>query len=176
MKKWMWTLAALTGAGTAVLAAMGLMRSAAGITLGTCFYHFAMRLAVGYALLMLPRRYDAAKGWFAQKKWEKKLYTKLCVKRWKERVPTFNPGDFDLEKHTPQEIVQTMCVSEVVHEVNMALSFVPLLFALEVGAMPVFLVTSIAAAGYDGMFAVLQRYNRPRLMRLAERAQRRGQG
>ena len=65
MKKWMWTLAALTGAGTAVLAAMGLMRSAAGITLGTCFYHFAMRLAVGYALLLLPRRFDAAKGWFA---------------------------------------------------------------------------------------------------------------
>jgi hypothetical protein len=79
-----------------------------------------------------------------------------------------------LEKHTPQEIVQTMCVSEVVHEVNMALSFVPLLFATVVGAMPVFLLTSIAAAGYDGMFAVLQRYNRPRLMRLAERAQRRG--
>ena len=62
-----------------------------------------------------------------------------------------------------------MCQAELVHEVNAAVSFVPLLFSVWVGAFPIFLITSIIAAGFDLLFAVIQRYNRPRVMRLAVR-------
>lgn len=172
MKKAMWSTAFLTGAGCAVFAYLGYTGLA--ITLGTCFYHLAMRLAVGYVMLLVPRRFNADSGWFAERAWEKKLYNRLRLKAWKGNIPTFNPEDFDMKLHTPAQIVQTMCVSELVHEIIVVLSFVPLLFALAVGALPVFLLTSLAAAGYDCIFVMLQRYNRPRMMALARRAERRG--
>ena len=65
-----------------------------------------------------------------------------------------------------------MCQAELVHEVNIAVSFVPILFSVWVGALPVFVITSILAAGYDLLFVILQRYNRPRVLRLAMRRER----
>lgn len=58
------------------------------------------------------------------------------------------------------------CQSETVHEVNMLLSFVPLLFSIWFGSLDVFLITSCGAA----LFVIMQRYNRPRLMRLMRRS------
>ena len=48
-------------------------------------------------------------------------------------------------------------------------SFVPLLFSLAVGVLPVFLITSLIAAAFDMIFVIIQRYNRPRLLRLINR-------
>ena len=44
-----------------------------------------------------------------------------------------------------------------------------LLFSLLWGAFPVFLITSLLAAAFDSCFAVMQRYNRPRLVRILEK-------
>ena len=137
----------------------------AAITTGTTFYHFAMRLFVG---MIVPHwvKNPMNRRWFQQKSFEPKLYEVLKVKCWKDHMPTYNPSSFSLRENTLEQIVDNCCVSEVVHEVIILFSFVPLLFTLLWGAFPVFLITSLLAAAFDSCFAIMQRYNRPRLVRI----------
>ena len=135
------------------------------ITAGTTFYHFAMRLLVGAIVLSCVKN-PMKSRWFQQKSFEPKLYDKLKVKHWKDRMPTYDPASFSLKENSLAQIVDNCCVSEAVHEVIMLFSFVPLSFSLIWGAFPVFLITSILSALVDGCFAVIQRYNRPRLVRI----------
>ena len=48
-------------------------------------------------------------------------------------------------------------------------SFLPVFAAIPFGSLPVFVITSVLAACYDAIFVVMQRYNRPRIMRLIEK-------
>ena len=162
--------AVVTCAATAVLALLyhfapqGWILSAA-ISTGTTFYHFAMRLTVGNIVprcIQNPMRY----AWFQTKSFEARLYEVLKVKHWKDRMPTYDPASFSLRENTLEQIVDNCCVSEAVHEIIVLFSFVPLLFALLWGAFPVFLITSVLAALFDGCFVIMQRYNRPRLIRI----------
>ena len=59
-----------------------------------------------------------------------------------------------------------MCGAEVVHEIIMVLSFIPLLFAIPFGVFPVFFITSVIASLVDFVFVIVQRYNRPRIIKL----------
>ncbi len=141
------------------------------ITFGTVFYHLAVRLAVGLGIdAALHNRVDYTKKWFREKPFEKKLYETLQVKKWKKHMPTFTPEEFQLQNRSAEEIVQVTCQSEIVHELNVLLSFVPLLFSVRFGSPEVFLITSCGAALFDSLFVIMQRYNRPRLMRLMGRA------
>ena len=72
----------------------------------------------------------------------------------------------DNRLHTWDEIAQAMCQAELVHEVIIILSFLPILAAIPFGALFVFVFTSILSAGYDAMFVMMQRYNRPRIVKM----------
>lgn len=140
------------------------------ITFGTIFYHLAIRLAVGYFVnARYHNQMDHTKKWFTEKSFERKLYKKLQVKKWKKRFPTFDPQNFDIKSRSMIEIVQVTCQAEVVHEVNMVLSFVPIIFSVWFGSLGVFILTSCAAFLFDGIFVIMQRYNRPRLLRLIKK-------
>lgn len=137
------------------------------ITFGTTSYHFIMRLIVGTVVAALSHnQMDYNRRWFRQHKFEKKLYRALKIKNLKKSIPTYNPDNFSLEIHSLHEIAQATCVAEIVHEIIIVLSFVPLFFTLLFGAWYVFLITSIAAACYDLLFVIVQRYNRPRIISL----------
>ena len=138
------------------------------ITFGTTFYHFAMRLVVGGLGRLLPQRLDSA-SWFREQPWEKELYRRLKVKGWKDKMPTYRPERFDLRLHTLAEMIHTTCVAEITHEIIIPLSFAPLLVIPKFGAAPVFVITSLLAALFDGIFVIMQRYNRPRLLRLSRK-------
>lgn len=141
---------------------------AAAISTGTTFYHFAMRLMVGTILPLFvkqPMKYR----WFHTKAFESRLYRFLKVKHWKDRMPTYDPASFSLHGNTMRQIVDNCCVSEAVHEGIILFSFLPLGFARWWGAFPVFLTTSLLAAAFDGCFVIMQRYNRPRLLRILEK-------
>ena len=138
------------------------------ITFGTCSYHLLMRLAVGFAVNgCMHNRSDLTHAWFQQKQWEPALYKALRVKQWKKHIPTFAPENFSPALHTWDEIAQAMCQSELVHEIIVVLSFLPLAASVLFGAFFVFLLTALAAAGLELMFIITQRYNRPRILRLA---------
>lgn len=134
------------------------------ITAGTAGYHFLMRLAVGWLVTVITRgQLNPDSLWFRQKRFERKLYRVLRVRHWKGKMPTYDPGKFSLEQNTPKQIIQNSCEAELVHEIIVAASFLPLLASFLWGALPVFLITSILAAGLDCCFVIMQRYNRPRL-------------
>ncbi len=141
------------------------------ITCFTILYHIAFRLAAG-GLLRRFAKPNPKSRFFTQKPWEPKLYRFLRVKRWKGKLPTYYPEDFDPRTHAPEQLLTTMCVSELGHEINAVLSFLPLFAALFVGALPVFLITGIVAALFDLSFAVIQRYNRPRVEKLLHKREK----
>ena len=139
------------------------------ITFGTTAYHFLMRLGVGGVInLLLNNQVDYRANWFQVSDTEQKLYTKLRVKKWKNRMPSYAPKNFDSKIHSWDEIAQAMCQAEVVHEIIIILSFIPIFASIYFGAISVFVITSILAACVDATFVVMQRYNRPRIVKLIE--------
>ena len=136
------------------------------ITWGTTFYHFAMRLLVGWTV---PEFSNPDSPWFRPRSFEPRLYATLRVRRWKNRMPTFLPESFSMTRRTPAQILASGCKAEVVHEIIVVLSFLPVLTIPRFGAAGVFWGTSLASALFDGCFVVMQRFNRPRLQRLARK-------
>ena len=144
------------------------------ITALTVVCHLSLRFIIGAIIGKVGRkRINSSRRWFVVKSWEKTLYDKLQVKKWKKHIPTYAPGEFSLESHTLQEIIHNTCVSELVHETIVLFSFLPILLSIPFGAFPVFLITSVLAACFDCIFVVLQRYNRPRLINLINKQTKR---
>lgn len=140
------------------------------ITFGTTAYHFDLRLAVGLVVSsIMKNKADYHKKWYHPLSFETGLYEILKVKKWKEKMPTYDSSTFSLKYHTLDEIAQSMCQSEIVHQFNALLSFVPLFLIPLFGQPIVFTITSIIAACLDMIFIIMQRYNRPRIIRLIER-------
>lgn len=131
----------------------------AAISTGTTCYHVAMRLLVG---VLVPPVKGTAR-WFQPQAWERPVYRFLGVKNWKKHLSTYDPRQFSLEENTLEQVICNMCGAEVVHEIIMLCSFLPLLTIPVFGAWQVFLITSFLAALFDSLFVIAQRYNRPRL-------------
>ena len=140
------------------------------ITFGTISYHFVMRLLVGFVIdRLLDNHVDYRRRWFQVSDAEQKFYKWLKVKQWKGKMGTYDPNSFDPKLHSWEEIASATCQAELVHEVIIALSFLPLLAAIVFGAFPAFAVTSVLAAGFDAIFVIMQRYNRPRIIKIIEK-------
>lgn len=143
------------------------------ITAGTIAYHFDIRLLVGAAVnAAMHNRADYRRLHYRPFPFEEKLYRKMKVGKWKDRLPTYNPELFSMQQPL-EDVIQAMCQAEIVHEIIFLLSFLPILTSIWFGTFPVFLLTSIFAAGVDLLFIIAQRYNRPRLIRLQQRIQNR---
>ena len=141
------------------------------ITFGTISYHFVMRLLVGTVMnCLLNNHMDYHKRWFRVCAMEEKIYKKLKVRKWKGKMATYDPSCFDRKLHSWDEIAQATCQAELVHELIIILSFLPVFAAIPFGALPAFMITSILAACFDAMFVIMQRYNRPRIMKMIDKS------
>ena len=110
------------------------------------------------------------KQWlFKERKFEKKLYKILRVKDWKGKALTYNPESFSLKEHSLEEIANTMAKSEVDHWINEAISLSTMLFAIIWGEFWIFCLTAVAAMIFDSQFIIIQRYNRPRIVKILEK-------
>ncbi|MDO4978300.1 MAG: hypothetical protein Q4E53_13695 [Eubacteriales bacterium] len=138
------------------------------ITLLTIFYHFAMRLVVGEVITVIfkNREFPQDRWGFPLYDFEKGLYRKLRVKQWKMSMITAKPEQFDLKQVSLKELLHNMMQAELVHRIIMILSFLPLFFIIPFGEPIVFIVTSIIACMMDSIFVIIQRYNRPRVVKL----------
>lgn len=140
------------------------------ITFGTTSYHVVMRLLVGLAFcVVMQNKAGYKKRWYQVGEHETAFYEKLGIKNWKRRMPTYDHTLFDPRVHTWVEIAQAMCQAELIHETIVLLSFLPIAEGIWFGAYPVFIVTSVLAAGCDMLFVMMQRYNRHRVMKLLKR-------
>jgi magnesium-transporting ATPase (P-type) len=135
------------------------------ITFGTTSFHLFMRLAIGYIFNRKMKNHaDYTKKWYQLHSWEKELYRIMRVKKWNTSRMTYDPKAFSPKLHTWMEIAQVMCQSELVHESNIVLSFLPIISSIWLGAAPVFFITSVCASLFDLMFVIIQRYNRARIL------------
>ena len=142
------------------------------ITVGVTLYHFAMRLAVGTIVnSVMKNKADHKNAWFREKSFEDKLYKFLRVREWKKYIPTYSPQTFDTSTKTVNEIIGATCQAEVVHEIIMALSLLPIALIPLFGGAIAMIITSILSMAFDSLFVIIQRYNRPKLVRVMKRFQ-----
>lgn len=137
-----------------------------GIVCFMIMYHLWMRIIMGNVSKLFPVRYD--NFWFREKFFEKGLYKVLQVKKWKTKLPTYNPELFDIRKYSFDEIALTMTKAELDHWINQSISLSSILFALVWGRAEIFIITAIAAMAFDGLFIMIQRYNRPKVLKILE--------
>ena len=143
------------------------------ITLGITLYHFVMRLAVGYIVnSIMKNKANHNSFWFKEKRFEKKLYKLLRVRKWKKHLPTYSPEAFDITQKNAAEIIGATCQAEIVHEIITVLSLLPITLIPFLGGAVAFILTSILAALVDFLFVILQRYNRPRLIKVMARLEK----
>ena len=142
------------------------------IVFGVTFYHFAIRLLIGWFYqAVLNNTVNYRLKWFQTTKTETEFYRKIRVKRWKNALPTYEPKSFDSRNNSYEKIAMAMCQAELVHETIIVFSFLPVLLTFFFGSFVVFLTTSILSAGVDALFVMIQRYNRPRILRLLKKHQ-----
>ena len=143
------------------------------ITVGVTLYHFAMRLAVGTVVNSIMKNSANYKNvWFREKRFEDKLYKLIRVRKWKKHLPTYDPDTFDASQKTVKELVGATCQAEIVHELIMVLSLLPIASIPFLGGAAAMVITSVLAMLFDFLFVILQRYNRPKLVKVMERFQR----
>lgn len=106
-----------------------------------------------------------------------RIYDKLRIRRWKDRVPDMSKFLRSLPRKVLDSrkgsavklLIQETCVAEIVHAALILLSFAVFLWWRDRWAV-------LTVALYDIVgnlpFILIQRYNRPRLVHLAEKLER----
>ena len=143
-----------------------------GITAFTIMYHFWVRIIMGNVSKLFKKHINYKQWWFQEKSFEKGLYKFLRVKEWKDKALTYNPETFSLKEHSLEEIANTMAKSEVDHWINEVISVSTILFSIPWGQFWLFTITAIAAMIFDSQFIIIQRYNRPRIVKILERREK----
>lgn len=150
------------------------------------FFLCALHVSVaGIAMRYIGNLYD--REWFLWDKfpfrpffWEKsgKFYRKLRVKKWKTRLPDASKRHKDMyekkvsiqpDKENLRRLIQETCVAEIVHYQLIILSLPVLRIWPGAGGVVSF---SLCVAG-NLAFSIIQRYNRPRLIKTLQRLERR---
>lgn len=140
-----------------------------GITAFTIMYHLWMRLILGCITTYFKKHINYKQWWFKERKFEKGLYKALKVKQWKGKALTYNPELFSVKDYSLEEIANTMTKAETDHWLNELLSLSTLLFGVIWGELWIFALTAFAAMLFDAQFIVIQRYNRPRIVKILEK-------
>ncbi len=138
-----------------------------GIVSFMILYHFGLRILFG--VLTKKIKIDYMYPWFRERRFEKKLYIFLRVRKWKDKVLTFEPENYDIKTRTLQQLATTMAKSELDHWINEIISVVSIFFTLIWGCFPAFFITAILAMLFDLQFIIVQRYNRPIVLRIINR-------
>lgn len=141
-----------------------------GVTCFTIMYHLWLRIIMGNVSKLLKIEYNM--WWFKERDIDKKLCSFFKVRKWKDKALTYNPELFSLKDYSLKDIANTMCKAEADHLINVAISISTLLFALIWGQLWIFALTALLAIAFDMQFVLIQRYNRPRVVRLIKRQEK----
>lgn len=142
------------------------------VTFLTISYHFIMRMTVGELITIRyrNRKFNLNSVGFRMYQFEPELYKRLKVKKWKKNIITAKPEQFDISKNGMEGMLHNIARAELVHRIIMVLSFVPLVLIIPYGAPIIFIMTSIFSCLTDLQLVIVQRYNRPRVIKLMETA------
>ena len=143
-----------------------------GITTFTIAYHLWLRILFGNITTYFKKRINYNAWWFKEKQGERVFYDIIRVKEWKAKALTYDPAAFCLKTNTLEQIALNMTKAELDHWINVGISLSTLIFPLIWGQAWIFALTAFFAILFDGQFIVIQRYNRPRVIKLLEKLQR----
>ena len=87
-------------------------------------------------------------------------------------MPTYDKKAFDFKNQSLNKIIGATCQAEVVHELMLIESLLPLFLIIPYGRAFVFIITTIVCIFIELIFIIIQRYNRPRLLKLYQRQQK----
>lgn len=138
-----------------------------GIVSFMILYHFGLRILMGEVTKHF--KINFRHPFYKERRFEKGLYKLLKVRKWKDKVLTFEPENYDFENRTLEQLATTMAKSELDHWINEVISVLSLLFIFLWGCPPAFLISAVAAMIFDAQFIIVQRYNRPIVVRLIDR-------
>ncbi len=141
-----------------------------GIVSFMILYHFGLRILFGKITDKFNINYSHP--WYKTRKFEKHLYKLLKVRKWKDKVLTFEPDKYDFQNRTLEQLATTMSKSELDHWINEIVSLFSILFTFLWGCAPAFVITAVLAMLFDAQFIVVQRYNRPIVLRLMSTKER----
>jgi hypothetical protein len=126
-------------------------------------------------LSLSKSKFNTQSWFFAEKRYEKTLYRMLGVKKWKRFFPTYyGRTKFGISpKFVPNKevLVYNLCLREVVHYCSLFVSLPSMLAILYIG-FDIYLFFGLTAlhigiALYvDVVAIIIQRYNRPRVLKL----------
>ncbi len=141
-----------------------------GVTFMTICYHFTIRLFIGNYMRKLPlSRFNPETWRFRERRFERVLYKILHVHKWKKFIPSYDDSEFSFKNQTFCDVARVTCRAETVHGLCVLASLVTICFSTWFGAFLVFLITGILGALVDLVCIIVQRYNRPRLLRAMNR-------
>ena len=75
------------------------------ITSLTIAFHFDIRLIIGNIVPKFKNKININHSYYKLKKFEEKIYSKIKVKKWKSKIPTYDPDEFNTEKNSLGEII-----------------------------------------------------------------------
>lgn len=140
-----------------------------GIVSFMILYHFGLRIFMGNVTKKQNITYNHPL--FRQRSFEKKLYKLLRVRKWKDKVLTFEPEMYDFKNRTLEQLACTMAKSELDHWINEIISVISMFFTFIWGCPAAFIISAVAAMAFDAQFIIVQRYNRPIVLRLMRKKQ-----
>ena len=132
-------------------------------------YNFLVRTLIGQTVtffLQNKNHFNLENAWLRPKKFEKKFYRVLKVKKWKKHAATAIPEQFDLETLPLETIVKNMIQAELVHLIIIFAVLLPVFFARRTDFPHLVVIGSVFSAVWDMQYVILQRYNRPKVVRL----------
>ena len=141
--------------------------------LNCAIYLFAVGMAVLATGKLLPRKWFPSDRFpFKTWRWERggRIYRKLRLQRWKDRMPDASLRSKNMVRkktgtHPDTELLQTLvaetCVAEISHWALMVLSLPVLWIHPGTGGRIIMLLCILG----NFVFVIIQRYNRPRLLR-----------
>lgn len=139
-----------------------------GILFMTLSYHLIIRLVIGtFCDGALEDGIDPDNHWFADSDAEQALYRVIAVKTWKDKIPLPDAWKFSIKRRSLEDIIMESCRTEIVHEIGTIASLFAVLLTIPFGYLWFFILTSVIGGLFDLGFVIVQRYNRPRLMRTA---------
>lgn len=132
-------------------------------------YNFLIRTIIGQTVTFFLRnknQFNLESAWLRPKKSEKKLYRFLKVKKWKKHAITAIPEQFDTKTLPLEIIVKNMIQAELVHLIIIFAVLLPIIFARQAEFTLLVVIVSLLSAVWDMQYVILQRYNRPKVVRL----------
>ena len=137
-----------------------------GIVSFMILYHFGLRILMGEITKLFS--VDYKHPLFKKRFFEPSLYQMLHVRKWKDKVLTFDPESFNFRARTLSQLATTMAKSELDHWINEIISLTSIFFCFLWGHPFIFICTAVLAMLFDAQFIVVQRYNRPIVLKLME--------